>query len=318
MDFRALVRIAHHRRALLRHDRWTREQLISHQSRELASLREFACLKSAFYYRFHEGRADCPLEELPVLAREEFERGALDIETDRSATARVSHAVEAAVAAASRERVLAWAGLAPGFAQWFDPVRSTVYGAPAAGPYGGPYSASPRMRFRHLDAARPAADLSRELNDWQPAFIRTTADRALALAREQLDGALRITPAIVSLEGALLTPETRWIIEEAWGTAVFDAYTADGLGVLAAECAEHRGLHLCEDLNVIEIVDAEGHAVAPGVFGERVLVTSLYRRARPLIRYELRDRVRLAARACPCGRPFRLIDGLEPGPRGAR
>ena len=32
---------------------------------------------------------------------------------------------------------------------------------------------------------------------------------------------------------------------------------------------------------------------------------------RPLIRYELSDKVRLAATPCPCGRPFRAIDSVQ-------
>jgi phenylacetate-CoA ligase len=34
-------------------------------------------------------------------------------------------------------------------------------------------------------------------------------------------------------------------------------------------------------------------------------------RTLPLIRFELTDRVRLASGSCPCGRPFRLLAGIE-------
>ena len=58
-------------------------------------------------------------------------------------------------------------------------------------------------------------------------------------------------------------------------------------------------------------MDAEGRTVQPGKCGQRVLVTVLFRYTQPLIRYELSDKVRIAAESCPCGRPFRLIGAIQ-------
>jgi hypothetical protein len=49
----------------------------------------------------------------------------------------------------------------------------------------------------------------------------------------------------------------------------------------------------------------------PGVYGDKLLVTSLFNRTQPLIRYELSDSVRLSPVSCPCGRPFALIDDIQ-------
>jgi phenylacetate-CoA ligase len=70
-------------------------------------------------------------------------------------------------------------------------------------------------------------------------------------------------------------------------------------------------MHLFDDLVLAEVVDADGRPVPPGVSGDRLLVTVLFSRTLPLIRYELTDRVRLATKACPCGRPFRLLAAVE-------
>ena len=45
---------------LRRHDRWTPAQLRAHQARALTELRQWAVRRSAFYRRFHAGRADRP------------------------------------------------------------------------------------------------------------------------------------------------------------------------------------------------------------------------------------------------------------------
>jgi phenylacetate-CoA ligase len=62
---------------------------------------------------------------------------------------------------------------------------------------------------------------------------------------------------------------------------------------------EHHGMHLFEDLLVPEVVDEDYRPVPPGVTGARLLVTVLFSRAIPLIRYEMTDRVRLATTQ-PC------------------
>ena len=52
-------------------------------------------------------------------------------------------------------------------------------------------------------------------------------------------------------------------------------------------------------------------AVEPGTVGARVLVTVLFSRTLPLIRYEMSDRVAVGGRGCPCGRSFALLTGIE-------
>lgn len=62
----------------------------------------------------------------------------------------------------------------------------------------------------------------------------------------------------------------------------------------------------------MEVVDAQNRPVPPGVYGEKVLLTVLFSRTQPLIRYEVSDRVsRSRTEHCPCGRPFALLEGIE-------
>ncbi len=71
------------------------------------------------------------------------------------------------------------------------------------------------------------------------------------------------------------------------------------------------GLHVFEDLVVIEPVDERDRLVPDGVAGDKLLESVLSGRTLPLLHYELTDRVRLATRARPCGLPFRLIEAVE-------
>lgn len=76
---------------------------------------------------------------------------------------------------------------------------------------------------------------------------------------------------------------------------------------------------------IVEPVDHGGMPVQQCAVGERLLVTVLFSRTVPLIRYELSDHVGVGGRGCPCGRSFALLTGIEgrvedvlqlPGPAG--
>jgi phenylacetate-CoA ligase len=60
------------------------------------------------------------------------------------------------------------------------------------------------------------------------------------------------------------------------------------------------------------VVDGDHQPVPPGVPGEKLLVSVLFGRTQPLIRYELSDSlIPSDCLRCPCGRPFALIEGIQ-------
>ena len=97
---------------------------------------------------------------------------------------------------------------------------------------------------------------------------------------------------------------------DAWGDRIYNNYAATE-GLAAIECEEHRGMHVMEDLAIVENVDRNYRQVPPGVYGDKLLVTVLFKYTQPLIRYEIEDSVRFADSACSCGRPFKLIDSIQ-------
>jgi phenylacetate-coenzyme A ligase PaaK-like adenylate-forming protein len=114
------------------------------------------------------------------------------------------------------------------------------------------------------------------------------------LADEQLARRLQIRPRAVFTSSEVLTEETRRRIVQAWGERLFNQYAATEVGSLAAECEHHRGMHLMEDLVIVEVVDRNNSHVPPGAYGDKLLITVLGSRTQPLIRYELDDSVRLS------------------------
>jgi phenylacetate-CoA ligase len=105
-------------------------------------------------------------------------------------------------------------------------------------------------------------------------------------------------------------------LEAAWGGA-YDACDIYGLSEIigpgvAAECHQNKGgMHVAEDHFYPEIVDPEtGEPVPEGEFGELVL-TTLTRRAQPVLRYRTRDITRFLPGDCPCGRTTRRIARIQ-------
>ncbi len=166
-------------------------------------------------------------------------------------------------------------------------------------------------RMLRLDARTPIGDLVEALNAFRPEGINTYPSIAALLAERQLAGELRIAPRLLGTSGEVLSTEMRERIVAAWGRRPFNYYGASETGLMATECDRHAGLHLLDDQVQLEVVDDEYRPVAPGEPGSRLLLTNLFNRTQPLIRYELNDLLTVSADPCPCGRPFPLLTSIE-------
>lgn len=169
---------------------------------------------------------------------------------------------------------------------------------------------SPLIRSLRLDATAPMSDTVSALNAFSPEVLvgYSSALRPLALA--QIDGSLRIQPRAFMSASEVLSVSAARIMTTAWNRAPFDVYAATETAGIASTC-EHGRRHLYDDLVIVEPVDAAGAPVPVGTTGARLLVTVLFSRTVPLIRYELSDRVAIGSDDCPCGRPYRLLETLD-------
>lgn len=345
MDVPMIARVLWLRRGLRGHERWTLAQLEAHQRRELAALRAFAAERSPFYRDLHRGLDHAPLGELPVVSKatvmDNFDQFSTDpavrlaelqayldtlhsnqpflgrywVAATSGSSGRKSiipaSAREWAMIIASYGRANEWAGIRSGPAHRISMavVSSTIawhQSSRVAATVRSPFIATER-----LGAASPFADIVARLNDLQPDVLVAYASMIRALAGEQIAGRLRIGPHAVNSSSEVLTAEARAMATHAWQVPVFNVYAATETGGIAAECHQHRGMHLFEDLVIPEVVDDNYRPVPPGQTGDRLLVTVLSSRTIPLIRYEMTDRVQLATQPCPCGLPFRLLDSIE-------
>lgn len=108
------------------------------------------------------------------------------------------------------------------------------------------------------------------------------------------------------------TDEMREYIEGKTGIKAFDIYGLSeiiGPGVGMA-CEKQQGLHIFEDHFMIEIVDpVTDEAMPDGEEGE-LIITTLSKKAMPVMRYRTHDITSIIAEKCECGRTIRRINRI--------
>lgn len=337
------------RRALRGHERWSRDRIAAHQRARLAELLRHAVQRSTYYHELLHGRRDVPLAAIPPMTKatlmsrfdeiatdvnvrladvERFLRaGKAELYADRYWVAATSgssgrrsiipeNLCEWTATIASYARAQEWAGIRPrltGHAR-MAVVSSTSRAHQSA--LVGATVKSPFLETERYDAGAPLVETVAALNRFQPEILVAYASMLRILADEQRAGRLHIAPRAVNGSSEPLTEETRAHVRDAWDVECFDVYAATEASGIAAECSGHQGLHVFDDLVILEVVDDTYRPVTPGETGTRALVTVLSSRTLPIIRYELTDRIRtlpdnLANAPCACGRTFRRIAGVE-------
>ena len=117
------------------------------------------------------------------------------------------------------------------------------------------------------------------------------------------------SPFSIVSSAEMLPPESRKIIEDAFGCKVFNRYGSRETSVIASECDRHEGLHLmAEGLHVELVVD--GRHAKPGEMGE-IVVTDLLNLPMPLIRYRIGDMAAWGDKPCSCGRGLPMLAQLS-------
>jgi len=162
-----------------------------------------------------------------------------------------------------------------------------------------------------LSVLTPMSDLVEQLNRYQPEVVFTYPSFARRLIEEQEAGRLRIHPRRVASTAEVLADDVRTRVHQTWNALVLDSYGITEGGLLGTECDAANGIHIAEDMVVFEVVDERNRRVPDGTPGCKVLVTNLFNRTLPLIRYEISDLATLETSPCRCGRPYARVTAIE-------
>lgn len=163
----------------------------------------------------------------------------------------------------------------------------------------------------------PSDKLLSIFETWKATVTWTTPSYAWFLGETAKENgidpaALAIKKIFVAGEPGGSITETKQNIENAWNADVYDYYgLSDIFGACAGMCTEKNGLHWGEDHIFVEVIDPNtGDEVPEGERGELVL-TSLKKMARPLIRFRTGDIVSYTTEKCACGRTHMRLHGIH-------
>jgi phenylacetate-CoA ligase len=164
------------------------------------------------------------------------------------------------------------------------------------------------LQLRYFDLMTPLAAAIAALNHYQPHILVGPPSLLGFLASAQQNGRLHIRPQRLISVAEVLEPQDQVSLTACFGAPVHQIYQCTE-GLLAVSCA-HGSLHIQEDLVAIQC-EPFGAQDAEGPVRVTPIVTDLWRRTQPIIRYRLNDVLQLGAAPCPCGSCFRTIARIE-------
>ena len=166
------------------------------------------------------------------------------------------------------------------------------------------------LAVTHLPASLPIPEIVVGLNTARPTVLTGYASVIHLLALEALAGRLTIEPNWVSTNGEQLTDDIKRAVRAAWSVEVYDTWGCTE-GVFAFPCRPGRPMHLPDDLAIIEPVDENNDPVPYGQPAAKILLTNLYNKTQPLIRYEINDSMTITDEPCECGSGHRRITDIR-------
>jgi len=163
----------------------------------------------------------------------------------------------------------------------------------------------------------PSERLLRIMIQFQPTITWTTPSYAWYLGetaeKQGIDVAhdTAINKIFVAGEPGGSIEATKRRIEQLWDADVYDYYgLSDIFGACAGECEEKSGLHFAEDHMIVEVLDLKtDEPVGENEEGEMVL-TTIKKMARPMIRFRTGDIVSYENEKCSCGRTHKRLRGV--------
>ncbi|MES2464971.1 MAG: F390 synthetase-related protein [Armatimonadota bacterium] len=174
---------------------------------------------------------------------------------------------------------------------------------------------SSAISFNFLDLMTPLDKVVAHLNTFLPHLLVAPPTMLGLLAGEQQAGRLKIYPEKVISVAEVLEPQDGLVISNAFDVSCVHQIYQCTEGLLAVTCSKGH-LHLQEDIVAVQtspLTDKKEGSHADG-FRVTPIVTDLWRRVQPIIRYRLGDVLVLAPEdeaPCPCGSQFRRVLRVE-------
>lgn len=154
-------------------------------------------------------------------------------------------------------------------------------------------------RHININAQLPTDHLWKRLEEIKPQHLKIRPQQLLAIANIYLSRNSRPSFELATLRvyGEPRSKSVDDVFAKVFGTRSLSNYSAEEVGHVALECPDCGRFHVVDEVTHVDVVDDANQPVGYGDIG-RILTTSLYSYAMPLIRYELGDDVMLGKPDC--------------------
>ena len=163
---------------------------------------------------------------------------------------------------------------------------------------------NPSNPIRFVPITSGYDQLAIRLEALDPEVIQSFPSALSVLVNQAERGKLRIAPKLILSSSEPLNAELRARIERVWPAMILDFWSCSEASG-SFPCLHSPGFHISEDLNIVEEIRRDDGR------SDGILVTNLYNKALPLIRYKIDDLVSVSIDQCPCGVCFQKIDSVD-------
>ena len=148
-----------------------------------------------------------------------------------------------------------------------------------------------------LDVNEPIEDIVKRLNEFQPDILGGYFNGLKVLAEQQEKGVLKIHPKSLVNCGEGINSKDKEYIENVFKVPMSNLYGFAECVVVGVGKNEYGGIYLMDDIALIEVKE------------DHILLTNLYNKTQPIIRYRIDDYVKLKENSNE-KIPFALVDDI--------
>jgi phenylacetate-CoA ligase len=184
--------------------------------------------------------------------------------------------------------------------------RSKSAAPPLGATLSGWHSAHPGTPQYVLSTAADIETQVQWLAGRKPGYLASYSNLLKEIARVSGSSGPKLRFELLFSFGTVVDEEARSLCRKALGAEIADTYGADEVGHFASQCPQCNEYHISAEATRVEVLRADGTPAAAGEIG-RVIVTSLYNYAQPMIRYEPGDLAESGAEQARCRRGLRSL-----------
>ena len=315
-----LIDLAKYGKKLYKHNEFSREEIINYSERKFRSTIKYAYRNSEFYKKLYSSNgieygdlSNINIRDIPIIDKKYIRENFYDIAVSNISKDKIENAIKGdSLLPRVGEKYIVHTSGSTGIPTNFlydkralmilesNFVRLTLQGGEKKlglsdfplrnlyiAPVGSGYACTALAIFGMqeykcksvvINAQKPLDEWVRLIKDYNPTYLSGYPSCLNLVASLKEEGRIDIKPKKIITGGEPLTKEASEYYKKVFGADVIDYYGCTESIFIGAGSSFYDGIYLYDDLNYTEVDDSN-----------RLIITPLYNREFPLIRYRLSD-----------------------------